>query len=319
MNREAFLSERRSSIGGSDIAAIIGLSPWATAYDVWLDKRGQREEADPDAPALYWGSILEDVVAKEYAKRASAKVQRVNQKLVHPDFAFAAANIDRAVVNPDISGVVSWKDGRLTTDKILECKTANQFTAHMWDEAGTDGIPIYYVVQCMWYLGVTGASICDLAVLIGGSDFRVYTIERDQDLIARLFEAGQTFWDRVKSGVAPQPQTIDDVKRMWPHHTELKSVIVGVDTFNDCKRMAEIKAEIKALEAEAKAAEFRIVTAFEDAEEITHAGERLATWKAQDTTRLDIKALKEAHPDIADLFSKTTTSRVLRLSKAVKG
>jgi putative phage-type endonuclease len=161
--RKAFLEERQTSIGGSDIAAILGMSKFSTPYDIWRSKVEPVEEEDEsEKPYLYWGSVLEDVVAKEYALRTGYKIQRVNKKLVHPKHAFIAANIDRAVVNPEIAGNVRWKDDRLTTDKILECKTSNAFAAGDWGESGTDDVPLYYLIQCQWYLGVTGAETADL-------------------------------------------------------------------------------------------------------------------------------------------------------------
>lgn len=317
-DREKWLAERRLGIGGSDIAAVLGLSPWATPYDVWLDKRGEGKEVDPDTPALYWGTILEDVVAKEYGKRTGNKIQRVNAAMVHPEHTFARANIDRAVVNPSIAGRVMWKDGRLTTDKILECKTANGFVADMWGEQDTDGVPPYYLLQVMWYLGITGAEYGDLSVLIGGSDFRTYTMARDEELIGALFEEGAKFWKLVQDGTMPDPKTMDDAKRMWPQHIAGQSVVVDMSIVNDCRRLADLKAQAKEIEKEADAAQVRICAAFGDAEEITNGGERIATWKTQTSRRLDGKALKEAHPEIAELFTDEASTRVLRLAKAAK-
>lgn len=94
-SRDAWLAARRSGIGGSDIAAICGLSPYQTPYDVWLDKLGQGEEVDPNSPGIYWGTVLEDVVAREYAQRTGAKVQRVNTMMRHPEADFALAKINR--------------------------------------------------------------------------------------------------------------------------------------------------------------------------------------------------------------------------------
>lgn len=318
LDRTEFLAQRRNGIGGSDIAAIVGLSPWRTPYDVWLDKRGEGEQLDPDTPALYWGTILEDVVAREYGVRSGRRIQRVNAQLVHPDHEFVTANIDRAVVNPEISGVVRWRDGRLSTDRILECKTANGFAAQMWGEAGTDAVPEYYLLQCMWYLGVTGAEVADLAVLIGGSDYRIYSIARDNELIADLYDAGAKFWSLVQSGTAPDPQSVSDAQRMWPRHIAGRSVIVDVDVASACRRLAQVKAEAKALEDEETRLKDVICCAFGDAEEITNGGVKLATWKAQSVSRLNVKALQAAHPDIAALFTDTTETRVLRLAKGAK-
>ena len=167
MNRTDFLAARRTGIGGSDIGAILGLNHYRTPYDVFLDKTVPDARPDTAGEAAYWGTTLETVVAREYQRRTGRKVQRVNHLLRHPDHDFAIANIDRAIINPDISGTVRWKDGRLTTDSLLECKTANSFTAADWGDTGTDSVPYSYLCQCQWYLGVTGCQTAELAVLIG--------------------------------------------------------------------------------------------------------------------------------------------------------
>ena len=312
-DREKFLAARRSGIGGSDIAAVCGISPYATPYDVWLDKRGEGVAPDPDTPALYWGTVLEDVVAAEYSRRTAQKIQRVNALLRHPEHDFAVANIDRAIVNPEVAGRVWWKDGRLTTDRLLECKTANGFAASLWGEVGTDAVPDHYFLQCQWYMGVTSAENVDLAALIGGSDYRVFHIERNGDLIADLLEQAAAFWKLVEDGIAPDPQTVADAMHRWPQHVAGKKAVATTATVLAVEELAEVKAQISALGRREEDLKNRIVAEIGDAEELTDMGQTIATWKAQTSTRIDAKALREAHPDIADAHSVTTTTRVLRL------
>lgn len=314
MERQEFLAARKAGIGGSDIAAILGLSQWKTPYEVWLDKRGEREDDGEQSEPAYWGTVLEDVVAKEYQKRSGNKVQRVNRMMQHPEAPFALANIDRAVVNPEISGTVRWKGDRLTTDRLLECKTANGFMAKFWGDAGTDDVPDYYLTQCQWYCAITGAAACDLAVLIGGQDFRTYTIARHDDLIADLLSEGKAFWRLVQSGIAPDPQTIEDAARRWRRHVDGKVEIVGVNACSAARDLHDVKAQMKNLAEREKALKLVIMKEMGDAEAATHAGQKLCTWKYQTAERVDVKALRAEHPDIADLYTKTSESRVFRLS-----
>lgn len=314
ISREQFLARRQKGIGGSDIAAIVGLSKFKTPYDVWLDKRGEAEpENEDEKPWLYWGAILEDVVAREYALRTDAKVQRVNAQLVYPPAPFAVANIDRAVVNPDIRGNVRWIDGRLTTDRILECKTANGFAAALWGEVGTDQIPDDYLLQTQWYLGITGARFADVAVLIGGSDFRTYTIEADTGLFADLLGEAEQFWALVQSGTAPDPQTVADAAARWPQHLKAKSHVASAAAARAVEDLEEVKQQMKILKAQEDALKLVVMTEMQDAEILTDMGDPIATWKTQSADRIDVKALRADHPDIAALYSKTTETRVLRL------
>lgn len=267
---------------------------------------------------MYWGTVLEDVVASEYQIRTGRRVQRVRQTMRHPEYDFAIANIDRAVIVPEIAGNVRWKNGKLTTDRILECKTANGFAASEWGEPGTDFVPDSYLCQCQWYLGVTNTQVADLAVLIGGNDYRTFTIERDPELFADMIDAAGTFWKNCQKGIAPDPATVQDAARKWPRHIAGKSVIVDVDIASACEQLEILNARIKSLNEEADDLKRQIMTAFGDAEEITCQGNRLATWKTQTSHRLDSKRLKEDHPELVAEYTKTTESRVLRLTKRGK-
>lgn len=313
ITRSEFLERRRTGLGGSDIAAIVGLSKFATPYDVWLSKRGEAPEDDSDKPWLYWGAVLEDVVAKEYALRTGNKVQRVNAQLIHPEYQFALANIDRAIVNPEIRGNVRWIDGRLTTDRILECKTANGFAASLWGADGTDEIPDYYVCQVQWYMGITGARYADVAVLIGGNDYRSYTVEAHPELFADLLTEAAAFWKLVEDGIAPDPQTVADAQSRWSQHVKGKSHIASGAAARAVDDLAEVKEQIKDLEKREDELKLVIMADMQDAEILTDMGEPIATWKTQTSERLDAKALRKDHPEIAALYSNESTTRVLRL------
>lgn len=177
--RQTWLESRRLGVGGSDVAAILGLSKYKSPYQLWLDKTGRSDLEDSTIEPAYWGNMLEDIVAKEYAKRNGVKIQRVNATIRNPEHEWMIANIDRAIVNPDISGNVRIKGGKLTTDRILECKTANQYLAKLWGDEQSEQVPDYYLTQVQWYMGNTGASMCGLGVLIGGQKFRSYQVQFD--------------------------------------------------------------------------------------------------------------------------------------------
>lgn len=314
IQRNEFLAGRKAGIGGSDIAAIVGLSKFRTPYDVWADKTGASEpESDDDKPWLYWGQVLEDVVAREYGLRTGAKVQRVNAQLIYPAWGRAIANIDRAVVNPDIAGNVRWKDGRLTTDRILECKTANGFAASLWGPDGSDEIPETYLCQVQWYMGITGASHADLAVLIGGNDYRTYTIEAHPELFSDLLTEAAAFWKLVEEGIAPDPQTVADAQSRWSQHVKGKSHIASGAAARAVDDLAEVREQVADLKKREDELKLIIMADMQDAETLTDMGEPIATWKTQTSERLDAKALRKDHPEIAALYSNESTTRVLRL------
>ncbi|UJA04202.1 recombinase [Acinetobacter johnsonii] len=315
VNRDQFLAGRKSGIGGSDVAAILGLSKYKSPYQLWLDKTNRAEFQDSESEPAYWGNQLEDIVAKEYAKRNGVKIQRVNATIRNPEHDWMLANIDRAIVNPDISGNVRIKEGKLTTDRILECKTANQYLAKLWGDEQTESIPDYYLTQCQWYMGNTGASICGLGVLIGGQKFRSYQIAYDEELFEMLKAECSNFWhEHVLADVPPAPTTFDDVLHRWSTHNPDQAVIADPQLFQDVAEYKELNSNIKDAGKELDALKLKICTRMEDAELIIAEEKRLATFKHQERTTLDSKALKAAHPEIYEQFAKTSSTRVLRIA-----
>ena len=307
-----WLKGRQTGIGGSEIAAIVGLNQYKTPMQIWESKVNPVQDEETSQPA-YWGTVLEDVVAKEYALRTGNKVQRLTKQMRHPDFNFAIANIDRAVINPTISGNVRWKDGKLTTDRILECKTANGFMAKQWGEAGSDQVPDSYLIQCQWYLGITGASVCDLAVLIGGQDFRIYTINRDDELINDLLQQGAALWELVKNNIAPDPINYPEAVKKWAISDSSLSVQADDLLIDDLEKIQNIKAQVKELEAQEDVLKARVLMSLENAETLLYQGVKVATCKTQTRTSFDAKTFEKDYPELYAQYKKTSSSRVLRI------
>ena len=277
--RENFLQERLKGIGGSDIGAIIGVSPFATAVDVWMKKTGRAPETK-QTESMLWGTLLEDPIAAEFGRRNGLSVQRINKQLQHPLHDWAIANIDRAIVNPEISKRVTWKAGKLTTDQILEVKTANAFASKGWGAEDSDEVPLSYVAQCQWYLGVTGAQKCSVAVLIGGSMYREYMIHRDDELIASMLEAGRKFWfEHVLTDIAPPATNGADVQTLFPKDTGAE-VEANDEIHTDYLRLAGIKKDAAELADTQKEIEDRIKIFMADNSVLTYNGTKLVTFKA---------------------------------------
>lgn len=313
--RQAWLQSRRLGIGGSDVAAILGLSKYKSPYQLWLDKTGRSDLEDSTSEPAYWGNMLEDIVAKEYAKRNGVKVQRVNATIRNPENDWMIANIDRAIINPEISGNVRIKEGKLTTDRILECKTANQYLAKLWGDEQSEQVPDYYLTQCQWYMGNTGASICGLGVLIGGQKFRSYQIAFDPELFEMLTDECSKFWhENVQADVPPAPTTFDDVLHRWSTHNPDQAVSADDELAQKVADYKELSSNIKEATKELDDLKLQICTRMEDAEMIIAEDKRLATFKYQERNTLDTKALKSAHPDIYEQFVKTSSTRVLRVA-----
>lgn len=324
-DRATWLQARRSGIGGSDIAALLGQSPYRTPLALWAEKTGRAEDA-PDAATqerMHWGTVLEDIVARHYADTNGRRVQRINTMLRHPQCDIALANIDRAVVLDGSRARWDADAGRvLGADRILEVKTAHALAQGRaeWGEPGTDEVPQAYYLQCLWYLGITGIEQADLAVLFGGQRYTEYRIALDAALFADLLEEARGWWDRhVLADVPPQPQSEDEARMLWHAHKPGSIKIVGADVAEACAELVRTKAQIAALESDEQALRDRITCAIGESEAITHMGRQLATWKAnKPSEKTDWKAIAAELEPGADLIAAHTTTtpgaRVLRLN-----
>jgi len=319
VNHEKFLAGRKKGIGGSDVAAILGFSPYKSPYQLWLDKTGRSERSESQSESAHFGHLLEDVVAKEYSRRAGVKVQRVTKQLSLPDHPWAIGNIDRAIINPEISGNVRFKDGKLTTDKLLECKTASEYLAKLFGEEGSDQVPDYYLTQCLWYLLLSGCQFIDLAVLIGGNKFRMYRIERDEDLIDSIFRQVKAFWfNHVVADVPPDPTCFDDVLHRWSKHVVGKQVEADLKHIKLAEELITVQNRQKADKAREDEIKLQIVTTMQDAEMLISQGMTICTYKEQSSTRIDSTLLKKEEPDLFAKYSKTSSTRVFRTSNKFK-
>ena len=329
---EQWLEIRRHGIGGSDVAAVLGLNPWRTPVQVWQDKTGQGEK-QPESPSMYWGKQLEDLVAKEFQRRMGMKVQRVNRVIREGENGWMVANIDRAIVNPAIRGNVRVLDDetkiqenegrRITTDAILECKTAHSFTSQEWGDTQEyeilkkelvteHKIPVFYETQVQWYMAITGVAVCYLAVLIGGNDFRVYLIRRNDEVINVLKEKCWEFWlNCVLANKAPEPVNIDDVKRLFKidsgEMTEASNDIAA-----DIGELLILKDKVKSLEEQQGALSLRITEALGEKLGFTIGGEKAVTFKTQTTRRFDSASFKKDQPALYEKYVKVSTNRILK-------
>jgi putative phage-type endonuclease len=180
---------RAAGIGASEIAAVVGLSKYATPLDVYLRKTGQIHDVI-DNRAMRVGRRLEPVVIGEFCEETGEEVALYPCPMVaHPDHPYMLAT----------------PDADLVSGRLVEAKTASLRTLRDWGPEGTDELPDQYLCQCQHQLAVTGRDECKLAVLIAGDELRVYTVERNERLIGQLTEAAAEFWSRVERRDPPAP------------------------------------------------------------------------------------------------------------------
>ncbi len=191
LDRQAWLTIRRGGLGSSDAAAAVGLSPYRSPQDLWLDKTGRNpggpaEEVDGNGPPN-WGRLLEPWVADAYARRTGNRIAPVSAILQHPAHPWMLADIDREVVgNAQV--------------QILEIKTVGSHGARRW----RGGVPEDVRLQVQHQLGVTGQQAADIAVLLAGQRLEIHRLERDDAAIERLIAREGRFWHGVEMDTPPR-------------------------------------------------------------------------------------------------------------------
>jgi putative phage-type endonuclease len=297
LSRDAWLTVRKQGIGSSDAAAAVGLNPYQSQLELWMVKTGRDgslPKTDPkdETSPMYWGSLLEPIVAAHYTRRTGNRVRRVNSVLQHPDSekAWMLANLDYAVVGA--TGV-----------QILECKTAGEFGARLWKE----GVPEYVQLQVQHQLAVTNKSAADVCVLICGQEIRIHRIERDEALIENLIELERKFWHYVETDTPPPVDGSDSaalaLQCLYPqdmghtldftHDRDLSSAfadLVAVRAEIDVREKleTELKQRIQQRMGEASRAAFETGS---------------VSWKrSKDSHGLDVSALLREHPGLLQQY-----------------
>lgn len=295
LDRPGWLKVRQQGIGGSDVGAILGLSKFRSALDVYLDKTTEVEESEETA-AQHWGNRLEGVVADEFAERTGLGVQVCESMYAHDDYPFVIGNPDRWIMDAFDPGAV---------EGILEIKTSRM------DQWWADGIPDEYACQVQHYLAVTGMDYAYLAVLLHGREYQHYRIARDDAMITNLLLVEEAFWERVVSRTPPDPDdslaAAEALKRLYPEGAGV--VELGADTENLLHDLKDAKAEEKAAVERVRALESTIKARIGEADTVLVHDRVVATWKNVTTKRLNAKRLEAEQPAIAADYTEASTHR----------
>jgi putative phage-type endonuclease len=300
MPRQMWLKERRRGIGGSDIAGVVGMSPWSSPIKVYQAKIGELPDI-PETEAMHFGTELEAFVAKEFERQTGLRVRKRNAILYHSkQEKWMLANVDRLVI------------GR---HEGLECKTTNAFSADKWSE---EKVPDQYFLQCQWYMGVTGYPRWHIAVLIGGQHFLHRVIERDDELIAQLMEKGRDFWfNHVVPRIPPEfdgsRSSAELLSYMYPEGRP-ETVNLPNRFADELKRHDEIVEQINKLKTEKAAIENRIKAQMKEAE-VAQVQGRTVTWKTINCTRFDQSQFKRDHSELYVDYLKSKPQRKFLVKK----
>ena len=296
-----FTRERTKYLGGSDIGAILGLSKYRTALDVWLEKTDRVVNTVDNLPVRF-GTFAESFVASEYASQTGYTLVHCEQGVVHTQYPFMVGHIDRFVFesSDNVDRGLFNVDGSCAAAHLLECKTASPFNQSDWGELGTDEVPMSYLVQCLWYLAITNLDRCDVAVLFGNSDFRIYEVYRDQELEELIIAKAAAFWDEyVQTDIPPPAQCESDYQHLFKKEVTAKAVEAEPIICELTQKLFLLNSEIKSKETEISQIKQTIMGQMGEAELLTYQGQILATWRSpKQSYRLDGKRLEAEHPEL---------------------
>lgn len=299
ITREQWLEYRRSGIGGSDAATIVGLNPFSSPYYLFCDKMGALPEKE-DTEAMRQGRDLEQYVAERWMERTGKRVKRNNTMWRSTIWPWMLADIDREVVGENAG---------------LECKTTSLYNKH--DFAGGE-IPLTYYVQCQHYMAVMGFERMYLAVLVLNRGFYDFVIERDEEEINTLAAAEGRFWDRLVDEEPPpldgSEPTRNALKAMYPKEDSGLDLRLPAEAENDLAQYTHLQELILDLQAERDAIKARTMARMGGAALATTRN-RACSWVTRRRAGLDAAALRRDHPDIYKQYLKTTEYRVFSVKE----
>lgn len=299
LTREEWLAYRRTGIGGSDAAAVIGLNPYRSAIELYADKMGMMPEKE-DTEAMRLGRDLEQYVADRFCKETGKKVRRNNFMWHHDEHRCMIADVDREIIGENAG---------------LECKTTQAWSGRT---VMRGDIPLTYYVQCMHYMAVMGYDRMYLAVLIFGKGFYRFTIERDENEISALIASETAFWrDFVEAGISPSPDGSVSaeaaVDAMWGNRYE-ESQIMLHEYESDMRELMELNATMKQIKKQADAVKQKLQAAM--GENCVGCSVRYQiTWAPQDRSTVDTKKLYQLYPEAYRECLKTSTTRIFKIKE----
>jgi len=294
--REEWLRLRKAGIGGSDIAALLGMNRYTSPYELYLDKRGEL----PDIPrsarlerAAYWGNRHEADVAEAFTEITGFRVRRIGL-IRHQDEPWRLANLDRQVAG--------CPDGPCA----LEVKTRSAYKAAEWGESGDpDGVPDAEALQTHWYMSVTGYRHMHVGALLGGNDDRYYRVEYDPQIADDVLAMARSFWQQVQDGNAPPVDGSEAVTGLmavlWAGREDAEKVIDREQVAPLLAERARIAARAEELKTAAAEVGNRLALLLGDAEAAVWDGEVLFTRRQNGV--FASKRFAEARPDLAEKYT----------------
>ena len=294
-DRAEWLEYRKSGIGSSEVASILGLNPWQTPYQLWRRKKGM-DAPQEETFAMKAGHYLEDAVTMFWADETGREVIKSSAG----DWLFVNNEKDFLRASPDRTFWIPGMAKNSQNKGILECKTTQM-------AIDPDDLPKHWFCQLQYLLGVSEMTQGSLAWLCSGREFGYKDIDLVPDFYGWMIEEVEKFWtDYIIGDKEPEAINVTDVVTKYSRHTDGKIIEATTDIVTAYNQLKNVRAEISKLEATKEELEARIKIGFGDAEAISYGGQTLATWKAaKDSSKFDSKLFCKENPELAEKYTIT--------------
>lgn len=240
LSTEEWLAIRRTGIGASEAAAVLGVSPYSSPLRVWGEKIGALAPLE-ETEAMRWGRLLEPVIAEEYSREAG------RAPLENPRAMYRSADAPWMFATPDRL----WRGPRTV---VVEIKTTGGYAFDPLDE-----LPIHFQVQCQHQLYVLGLDVASLVILVGGQRLYWRDLERNDAFLRVLVERLRDFWRRVEL-LEPPEATADDrevLRALYPRDSGV-TIELPPEAADWDRELLEIREELRTLERRKETIEARI-------------------------------------------------------------
>lgn len=295
--RELFDARRRTGIGGSDAAAVVGVGTWGSPLSVWMDKRGLSAPLDETEP-MRWGRILQDPIGRAWGALEAITDLRAGTFRRH-------ASIPYVIGHPDFLGTHPI-DGPI----VIETKNLQEAPE---DEEG-EVASLQYLLQVIHYLILTGRPVGYLVALIRGNRLRSWRIEADPDVGAGLLETYADFWRHVQEGIPPEPDgseaSADALKRLYPRHQEGLEMVATPEDQRLISDLLEVRQSLAAIEREEDELTNRIKAHMGKAERLLFPGGSVSWRTNKDGSRIDWQAVAGVYRSLIESYRGSASGRM---------
>lgn len=312
--------DRRTYIGGADIASILGLQPknWRTSLGTWERKTADSEPEETDKAkrkVFARGHVVEPLVGNLLEVIHGIKTDVRNRRYVDPDVPYFAAEIDAELPFSAVAHL--YPNAEAAPDEVVnvEIKTVHPFAAKEWGDEGSDDMPIHYAAQVFWGLGVTRRRFALGAALFGADDLVLYPMTADAATIEGMRAKAMDWWQSyIVPRIAPPASNMADLARLYGQ-SDGNAIEASDDIRAAVTTLSSIKGAVKTYEGGEEGVQFLIREYMKTAASLTFNGIELATLKTQSQKFTDDAKLKAEFPDAWKACQSTRAFRVLRLKE----